>query len=529
MIRDVGTRARVAISELLQRPAHLKLHVKIEPDWTTSPEAMAELGYQGMSERRPRSAAGRAGRAAQRRQVVAVQPPGRRPAGAGRGHAGRDARSPLRRRRLGTARVPRRRHRRPRSLGRWGSWAPCARRRCARSTRPTGRVRRRRARGDHRRRQRRGQGAAPVGPAGAGGGQQGRLRPAPRRPPARPSRSASPTSSRSPPATAAASASCSTRWSPSFPRRRVPATPGEAAGAGRDAPNRRTTGRLAARLRRQAQRRQVVAGEPPARRGAGAGPRPAGHDARSDRHAVLVRRARVRAGRHRRHAPPPLDRHADRAGRGQDGARPARSLRRRRAGDRRPRGGHRRGRPAGQPDRGLGPRALVVLNKKDLVGRAAIDAKVESTREQLAFLRYAPVLLTSAVTRAGVTAILAEAAQGARAGVAPHLHRRAQQAARADRRPPAAAGRPGRAPRAPLLRDAGLASARRPSSSAPTTRPRSATPTAASSSTACARPTASRGRRSAWSCARTSKRRRRPRRPSPRPSPPARSKKREGR
>ena len=55
--------------------------------------------------------------------------------------------------------------------------------------------------------------------------------------------------------------------------------------------------------------------------------------------------------------------------------------------------------------------ALVVLNKKDLVGRAGIDAKVESTREQLAFLRYAPVLLTSAVTRAGVTTILSEASK----------------------------------------------------------------------------------------------------------------------
>jgi GTP-binding protein len=53
--------------------------------------------------------------------------------------------------------------------------------------------------------------------------------------------------------------------------------------------------------------------------------------------------------------------------------------------------------------------ALVILNKKDLVGRAAIDAKIESTREQLTFLRYAPVLVTSAVTRAGVTGILAEA------------------------------------------------------------------------------------------------------------------------
>jgi GTP-binding protein len=53
--------------------------------------------------------------------------------------------------------------------------------------------------------------------------------------------------------------------------------------------------------------------------------------------------------------------------------------------------------------------ALVVLNKKDLVGRAAVDGKLESTREQLSFLRYAPILLTSAVTRAGVTGILSEA------------------------------------------------------------------------------------------------------------------------
>jgi GTP-binding protein len=53
--------------------------------------------------------------------------------------------------------------------------------------------------------------------------------------------------------------------------------------------------------------------------------------------------------------------------------------------------------------------ALVVLNKKDLVGRAAVDAKLESTREQLSFLRYAPILLTSAVTRAGVTGILTQA------------------------------------------------------------------------------------------------------------------------
>jgi GTP-binding protein Era len=46
MIRDVGTRARLAISDLLQRPAHLKLTVRIEPDWTSSSQAMAALGYR---------------------------------------------------------------------------------------------------------------------------------------------------------------------------------------------------------------------------------------------------------------------------------------------------------------------------------------------------------------------------------------------------------------------------------------------------------------------------------------------------
>jgi GTP-binding protein len=55
--------------------------------------------------------------------------------------------------------------------------------------------------------------------------------------------------------------------------------------------------------------------------------------------------------------------------------------------------------------------ALVVLNKKDLVGRADIDKKIETTREALAFMPYAPVLVTSAVTRAGVTALLTEASR----------------------------------------------------------------------------------------------------------------------
>src|SRR5882724_2058113 len=45
MIRDMGSQARAEITTLLGRPAHLKLEVKVAPDWTTSPEALARLGY----------------------------------------------------------------------------------------------------------------------------------------------------------------------------------------------------------------------------------------------------------------------------------------------------------------------------------------------------------------------------------------------------------------------------------------------------------------------------------------------------
>ncbi len=58
-----------------------------------------------------------------------------------------------------------------------------------------------------------------------------------------------------------------------------------------------------------------------------------------------------------------------------------------------------------------GRAALLVLNKKDLVSRADIDKRVASTREQLKFMSYAPVVLTSASTGAGVTAIPGEAAR----------------------------------------------------------------------------------------------------------------------
>jgi GTPase len=46
MIREIGTKARASITELLGRPAHLKLEVKVEADWSTSPAALARLGYR---------------------------------------------------------------------------------------------------------------------------------------------------------------------------------------------------------------------------------------------------------------------------------------------------------------------------------------------------------------------------------------------------------------------------------------------------------------------------------------------------
>ena len=63
----------------------------------------------------------------------------------------------------------------------------------------------------------------------------------------------------------------------------------------------RGRGGRAPRARRTAERRQVVAAEPPARRRARASSRRARDDARPRRHAIIGRRPAVRAGRHRRH------------------------------------------------------------------------------------------------------------------------------------------------------------------------------------------------------------------------------------
>ena len=45
MIRDVGMAARKEITEFLGRPVHLRLNVRVEEGWTSSPEGLAGLGY----------------------------------------------------------------------------------------------------------------------------------------------------------------------------------------------------------------------------------------------------------------------------------------------------------------------------------------------------------------------------------------------------------------------------------------------------------------------------------------------------
>jgi GTP-binding protein Era len=45
MIRDVGMAARKEITELVGKPVHLRLNVRVEEGWTTSPQGLAELGY----------------------------------------------------------------------------------------------------------------------------------------------------------------------------------------------------------------------------------------------------------------------------------------------------------------------------------------------------------------------------------------------------------------------------------------------------------------------------------------------------
>ena len=123
--------------------------------------------------------------------------------------------------------------------------------------------------------------------------------------------------------------------------------------------------------------------------------------------------------------------------------------------------------------------AIIVLNKKDLVGRADMDKQIATTRETLAFLRYAPVMVTSAVTRAGVTGIVTEAArvfgEASKRITTAELNKQLEDIIAHSRRPRA----PTAATCACTTRRR-LASARRHFSSAPTTPRTSHTPTAAS-------------------------------------------------
>ncbi|MSP17258.1 MAG: GTPase Era [Myxococcales bacterium] len=45
MLKEIGMKARAEIGRLLGCPVHLKLFVKIDPDWTTRNEALKRLGY----------------------------------------------------------------------------------------------------------------------------------------------------------------------------------------------------------------------------------------------------------------------------------------------------------------------------------------------------------------------------------------------------------------------------------------------------------------------------------------------------
>jgi GTP-binding protein Era len=44
-LKDVGSRARVAIAEYLGTPVHLDLHVKVAKDWQTNPAQLRKLGF----------------------------------------------------------------------------------------------------------------------------------------------------------------------------------------------------------------------------------------------------------------------------------------------------------------------------------------------------------------------------------------------------------------------------------------------------------------------------------------------------
>ncbi|HEX2574069.1 MAG TPA: GTPase Era [Polyangia bacterium] len=46
MVREIGSRARGEISQLLDCPVHLKLFVRVEPEWTTDLRGLRKMGYE---------------------------------------------------------------------------------------------------------------------------------------------------------------------------------------------------------------------------------------------------------------------------------------------------------------------------------------------------------------------------------------------------------------------------------------------------------------------------------------------------
>jgi GTP-binding protein Era len=46
MVREIGTRARHEIGQLLGCPVHLKLFVRVDAGWSQDPRALRDLGYE---------------------------------------------------------------------------------------------------------------------------------------------------------------------------------------------------------------------------------------------------------------------------------------------------------------------------------------------------------------------------------------------------------------------------------------------------------------------------------------------------
>ena len=46
VIKEIGTRARMEITRLLGLPVHLKLFVRVDPDWTHSQDRLRRMGYE---------------------------------------------------------------------------------------------------------------------------------------------------------------------------------------------------------------------------------------------------------------------------------------------------------------------------------------------------------------------------------------------------------------------------------------------------------------------------------------------------